>query len=111
MRLMPLIPLHQRILERLREQKSRDPHGLIGTSFLGDDAGLVAIGLTPAEAVAPLLTRQMVVEGDIVPFHIRITPFGEACLCLGLMPHSAVEQAEQPSLLQELKMLSSGARD
>ena len=107
--MMPIIPLHQRILERLREQKKVDPYGLIGKGFMGDDDGLAAIGITPVEAVTPLLERGMVIEGDIIRFHIRITTFGEACLGFGLMPEAATGTAEEADLLGQLKALSSGS--
>ena len=88
---IPLLPLHRRALERLREQRRIDPIGALGWGALLDLEDLEGLSLSLAEVLKPLHDRGLV--GDCVEFVGkgglflgRITPVGLLCLNFGLMP-------------------------
>lgn len=107
MRLGQIIPIHMRALERMRKQLQNCPSGFgpIGLNFMSSDPALKHLGLTSEEILQPLIDRRLVIAGDVLRMHCRISGFGLACLALGWMPLEAIaEAAVDAELVRELKI-------
>ena len=84
---MPIIPRHQRLLERLAEQIRIDRYGAIGWKGLLDEGETFTID----ELFKPLVERGLVEDlshtdlGKAGIYFVHITPIGLRCLDLGMM--------------------------
>jgi hypothetical protein len=95
-RFMQIPPRHQRALEMLREQRTRDPLGAIGAGALRDEDDpftleQIANPLWERGLIEDLTGTEMETAGR---YFVRITPLGLVCLGLGYMlrePRKATE--------------------
>ena len=87
MALVPIIPRHLRILQRLIEQRKIDQFGCIGWRGLLDDPET----FTMDQLFKPLVDRGLIEDlsqtemGQGGTFFVRITPLGQFCYGIGYM--------------------------
>lgn len=87
MALVPIIPRHLRILQRLMEQRKTDQYGCIGWRGLLDDPET----FTMDQLFKPLQDRGLIEDlsqtemGHGGTYFVRITPLGAFCFGIGYM--------------------------
>lgn len=86
-----LIPIHQKILDRLIAQAKIDAYGAIGWGGPIAELGLAASEQDRGTIYQPLIERGLVCDcvdqmGSSGRFFVRVTVLGTTCAMLGIMP-------------------------
>jgi hypothetical protein len=111
-RFQPIIPLQQKILDRLIAQRRVDPLGAIGWKGPLEDLGTTL----PVEMLyEPLLVRGMVEDctntelGPGGRFFVRVTDLGVKCAAFGLMMRAPIAASSYDLVAAEQMAKEKGA--